>query len=41
MKSIREQKRTFWKEHIQKWQESELSQKVYCEAHGLKLHYTD
>lgn len=31
------QKHAYWKEHIQKWEESGLSQPSYCEAQRLKL----
>lgn len=34
---IRTQKYTFWKEHIEQWQESGLSQPAYCESHGIKM----
>ena len=26
----------FWQEHIATWQTSDLTQKAYCEAHGLR-----
>ena len=32
-----EQKRTFWKNHIDSWQHSGLSQPEYCKQHELKL----
>jgi hypothetical protein len=34
---VNNQKREFWKKHIQKWQDSGLSQPAYCENHQLKL----
>ena len=33
-----EQKRSFWKQHIDSWQESELTQAEYCRRHNLKHH---
>jgi len=27
---------TFWQDHITTWQASDLTQKAYCEAHGLR-----
>ena len=33
-----EQKRTFWKQHIDSWQETGLTQAEYCRRHHLK-HY--
>jgi hypothetical protein len=33
-----EQKRTFWKQHIDSWQETGLSQTEYCRQHHLKHH---
>jgi hypothetical protein len=33
-----EQKRTFWKQHIDSWQETGLTQAEYCRRHNLK-HY--
>jgi hypothetical protein len=33
-----EQKRTFWKQHIDSWQETGLTQAEYCRQHNLK-HY--
>ena len=29
---------THWQEHIVAWQSSGLSQKAYCDEHGLKSH---
>ena len=33
-----EQKRTYWKHHIDSWQETGLSQSEYCRRHNLKHH---
>lgn len=33
-----EQKRTYWKRHIDSWQETGLSQSEYCRRHNLKHH---
>ena len=33
-----EQKRTYWKQHIESWQETGLTQAEYCRRHNLK-HY--
>ena len=33
-----EQKRTFWKQHIDSWQQTGLSQAEYCRHHNLKHH---
>ena len=33
-----EQKRTFWKQHIESWQETGLTQVEYCRQHNLKHH---
>ena len=33
-----EQKRTYWKQHIDSWQETGLSQAEYCRRHHLKHH---
>jgi len=33
-----EQKRTYWKQHIDSWQETGLSQVEYCRQHNLKHH---
>ena len=33
-----EQKRTYWKQHIDSWQETGLTQAEYCRRHNLK-HY--
>ena len=30
-----DQKRTFWQHHIERWQQSGLSQKEYCKQHEL------
>lgn len=30
-----DQKRTFWQHHIERWQQSGLSQKEYCKQHPL------
>ncbi|WP_419602831.1 IS66 family insertion sequence element accessory protein TnpA [Thiolapillus sp.] len=27
---------TFWQDHVTAWQVSDLTQKAYCEAHGLR-----
>lgn len=35
MKSV--EKRRFWKNQIETWQASELSQAAYCQQHQLKL----
>lgn len=32
-----EQKRTYWQNHIEDWQQSGASQKAYCKQHSLKL----
>jgi len=32
------QKRTYWKQHIDSWQETGLSQAEYCRRHNLKHH---
>jgi len=32
-----EQKRIYWKNHIEGWQQSGLTQKAYCNQHDLKL----
>ena len=31
-------KREYWSSHIERWQESGLSQRVYCREHNLKDH---
>jgi hypothetical protein len=31
-----EEKECFWREHIQRWRESRISQVGYCREHGLK-----
>jgi hypothetical protein len=33
-----EQKRIYWKQHIDSWQETGLSQAEYCRRHNLKDH---
>jgi len=33
-----EQKRTYWKQHIDSWQKTGLSQTEYCRQHNLKHH---
>ena len=33
-----EQKRTFWKQHIESWQETGLTQLEYCRRNNLKHH---
>ena len=33
-----EQKRTYWKQHIEHWQQTGLTQAEYCRRHNLK-HY--
>ena len=33
-----EQKRTYWKQHIDSWQETGLSQTEYCRRQNLKHH---
>ena len=33
-----EQKRTYWKHHIESWQETGLTQVEYCRQHNLKAH---
>ena len=33
-----EQKRTYWKQHIESWQETGLTQIEYCRRHNLKHH---
>lgn len=32
------QKRRFWKEHIDRWQQSGMSQVAYCRQYELKAH---
>ena len=27
---------TFWQDHVTPWQATDLTQKAYCEAHGLR-----
>ena len=33
-----EQKRSYWKQHIDSWQETSLTQAEYCRRHNLKHH---
>ena len=33
-----EQKRSYWKQHIDSWQETGLTQTEYCRQHQLKHH---
>ena len=33
-----EQKRAYWKQHIDSWQETGLTQREYCRRHNLKHH---
>ena len=33
-----EQKRTLWKQHIENWRSSGITQKAYCRQHDLKGH---
>jgi hypothetical protein len=33
-----EQKRSYWKQHIENWQETGLTQAEYCRRHNLKHH---
>jgi len=33
-----EQKRNYWKQHIDSWQETGLTQAEYCRRHNLKHH---
>ena len=33
-----EQKRSYWKQHIDRWQETGLTQAEYCRRHNLKHH---
>lgn len=33
-----EQKRSYWKKHIDSWQQTGLSQAEYCRRHNLKHH---
>lgn len=33
-----EQRRQFWKEHIERWQQDSLSQTAYCHQFNLKPH---
>ena len=33
-----ERKRTYWKQHIDSWQETGLTQVEYCRQHNLKHH---
>ncbi len=34
----REQRRRFWQQHVEGWQQSGLSQIAYCRRHDLKAH---
>jgi len=33
-----EQKRTYWKQHIEGWKQTGLTQSEYCRRHNLKHH---
>jgi hypothetical protein len=33
-----EQKRAYWKQHVESWQETGLTQAEYCRRHNLKHH---
>ena len=33
-----EQKRSYWKQHVDSWQETGLTQAEYCRRHNLKHH---
>ncbi len=33
-----EQKRVYWKQHIDSWQQTGLTQREYCRRHNLKHH---
>ena len=33
-----EQKRTYWKQHIDQWQQTGLTQAEYCRRYNLKHH---
>jgi hypothetical protein len=33
-----ERKRSYWKQHIESWQETGLTQAEYCRRHNLKHH---
>lgn len=33
----RQEKQKFWQQHVLNWEESNLSQKAYCELHSLPL----
>ena len=33
-----EQKRTYWKQHLESWQKTGLTQTEYCRRHNLKHH---
>jgi hypothetical protein len=33
-----EQKRTYWKQHLESWQKTGLTQAEYCRRHNLKHH---
>ncbi len=38
MASSGKQRQTFWREHIEQWQSSRLSQAAYCQRYALVLH---
>ena len=38
MTTAREQKREYWRNHIEAWRQSGLSQKRYCEQAQISLH---
>lgn len=38
MKSVSNEKQNLWSEHIQRWQESGLTQQGYCREHHLAPH---
>ena len=33
-----EQKRSHWKQHIERWRSSRMTQKAYCQQHDLGYH---
>ena len=35
---VLEQKRAHWKQHIEQWRFSEMTQKAYCQQHDLGYH---
>lgn len=37
LKAINRQKRGLWKKHIEKWEESNLTQAEYCRRYNLKI----